>query len=459
MLDEKIGSFFNACSLAVIGATANQDKLGYHILHNILGGGYAGKVFAINQKGGSVMGLNCYESLDRLPETPELIIVIVPARFVVDIIHSAGKRGVKAAIIISGGFGETGNAELEAELADTAKHYEIRILGPNCQGLTYNPNHMCASWPLVSQNGKFAVVAHSGTVGAEIGIRAQREGLGISAIVSLGNKCDLNEIDFLDYFSEDPNVTAIGLYLEGVKDGKRFIDAIRKAALKKPIVVLKAGRTSEGRQAVASHTKSLAGSSEVFSGLCRQYGVINTKTIGEFYESLKGAAYIKPFHGKNVLVITSSGGSGALAADLLVEANLNMSGLSPETHRDLTENLPVNCIIKNPLDLTGDANAQRFEDALMIISKDKNIDTILVIFGDPFPGVGETIIRIKPKITQNLVLCYLGGGEIQENESRILHAAGIPVFPTPDSAVTAMKFLTEYGGYISKAGVSGKGEK
>lgn len=454
-MSSDLSCLFNGQSLAVIGATTHPEKLGYQVLKNIIEGGYRGKIYAVNQKGGTVMGLSCYKSLSEIKETPELIVVIVPNKLVPGVIRDAGARGVKAAIVISGGFGESGNNELEQELMEAAKQYNVRIQGPNCQGLTYKPNFLCASWPLVTEAGHISVIAQSGTVGAEVGIRAQQERLGVSAIVSLGNKCDVNELDFLEYFAQDPNTHAIGLYLEGITNGKRFIEMVKNITLHKPVVTLKAGRTAQGRNAVASHTKSLAGKSEVFDGLCKQYGIINAKNITEFYDLLKGFAHIKPSKGKKVLIVTSSGGSGALATDEISEAGLDLVKLAPQVESIVKGSLAAHCVVKNPVDLTGDATAEMYEDIVLKAAQDDNIDTLLVIFGDPYSGVGEAMCRVKDQIKQNLIICYLGGDEVQVQETYIMHKKGIPVFNSPESAVRVIKELAEYGEYLWKNGCQG----
>lgn len=449
-MSSNLDCIFSAESVAVIGATKNPEKLGFLVLQNIVEGGFRGRVYAVNQKGGIVLGLPCYKSLGEIEEVPDIIVVIVPNKSVPGVIKDAGERGVKGAIIISGGFGESGNIELEQELVELAKRYSMRIQGPNCQGLTYNPNHMCASWPLVSKEGHIAVIAQSGTIGAEMGIRAQKESIGVSAIVSLGNKCDVNEMDFISYFAEDDNTNVIGLYLEGVTDGDKFANIVKEVAVKKPLVVLKSGRTAQGRQAVASHTKSLAGSSDVFKGLCKQYGIINAQNVTELYDLLKGFAYLNAPKGENVVVVTSSGGSGALATDELSEAGLKLVKLSESVESNIIESLSEHCIVKNPVDLTGDATPLIYEEVVEKIANDENVDTILVVFGDPFPGAGQAMCRVKSKIRQTLVVCYLGGGDVQDRETRVMHEGGIPVFPTPESAVRVIKNLVDYSKYKSQ---------
>lgn len=439
-----ISSLFSAKSIAVIGASANPQKLGHLVLKNIIEGGFKGKIYPVNQKGGTVLGMSCYKSLKETGGVPDLIVVIVPNWAVPATLKEAGELGVRNAIIISGGFGEVGNNDLEEEIIDIAQQYSIRILGPNCQGLIYNPNSLCASWPLISANGGMAVISQSGTIGAEIGIRAQDEGLGVSGIVSLGNKTDINELDLIEFFANDPNTASIALYIEGLKDGKRFIDLARRMGSKKPLVILKPGRSEAGREAVASHTCSLSGKSEVFEGLCKQYGLLNAKSVTELYDLLKGLSCIQPAEMENVVIVTSSGGSGILAADECAEAGLNLVRLTSDTVKEIKEHVPEHCVIKNPIDLTGDATALMYENVISKAAKDPNVDTFLVIFGDPIPGVGEAMCRLKDQIKQKLIICFLGGGDVQVEETVVMHRSGIPVYPSPERAVNVIKRIVEH---------------
>lgn len=444
ILLSNINSLFNAKSVAILGASTNPKKLGHVIFKNIIEGGYSGKVYPVSKKGGHCLGYEIYTSLKEIKESPELLVVVVPSNQVVQAIEEAGECGVKAAIIISGGFRESNNEELEKSLLETAKKHLIRILGPNCQGLTYTPNDLCASWPIINKKGNIAIISQSGTVAAEIGLQAVKDGLGVSGIVSLGNKSDVGELDLIEFFNEDANTRSIALYIEGVSGGEGFIEVVKKTNPHKPVIILKPGRTKEAQKASMSHTKSIAGKSEVFDGLCKQYGFVNVKNVTELYDYSKGFSCLKKVGGKNVLIVTSSGGSGILATDECSEAGLNLMSLQQEIEEKIKAGLGQHCSVKNPIDLTGDATAAIYEQVVKDSAEDPNVDIILVIFGDPLEDVGNAMIRLDQKIKDKLVICFLGGGELQEIETHKMHGAGIPVFPSPERAVSFIKKLVEY---------------
>jgi acyl-CoA synthetase (NDP forming) len=441
MVPSSLENFFNCKSIAVVGASNTKGKIGYDVLNNIINAGFKGEIYPINLKAEEIMGLKCYKKLTDIDGNIDLMVLIVPSNSIPAIMEQAGQKGIRAGVIISGGFREAGNLELEQEVLNIARKHSIRLLGPNCQGLSYTPNKLCASWPLINTEGSMGVISQSGTVAAQIGIWAQEEGLGVSSIVSLGNKVDVNEIDLIDYYDSDNKTEVISLYIEGVGDGRKFIDTLKKCH--KPVVILKPGRTKEGRKAVVTHTDSIAGFSEVFEGICRQYGFINAHNIRELYDFSKAFAYMKRPSGNKVLIITSSGGSGALATDECIEAGLCMANLSAEVKQELKVNLPGHCVINNPFDLTGDANAPMYKYVIESVAKE-DIDIIYVIFGDPLPEVAEIIIDLKQKVRQELVICYLGGGDVQKRETLKMHKNGIPVFPTPERAAAVLKKLLNY---------------
>lgn len=434
-------SVFNARSVAVVGASANPEKTGHIILKNIIEGGFEGKIYPVNPKAGEILGLPCYPSVTAINDSVDVVIIVVPAKFVPDVMEEAGKKGVTGAVIISGGFGETGNIELEKQILDIAKKYGMRIIGPNCQGFNYTPNRLCASWPLVTKSGPIAVISQSGTVGAAIEMWAQAAEIGISCFVSLGNKVDVNEIDLIDVFKEDPNTKVISLYIEGVQNGARFMKSVRSAREKKPIVVLKPGTTPKGARAVQSHTRSIAGNDEIFDAVCRQVGITRAKSITELFDYSLALGFLGKPKGNRVLIITSSGGSGIIATDVAEQGGIDVVDLPAELLAELKGALPPQCVVANPLDLTGDATAERYRIAAGIAVRCDSIDSLLLIFGDPIPGASEVVGELKEKTGKQIIVAYLGGGDIEEEETIKLNRSGTPVFPTPERAVGALKVL------------------
>jgi acetyl coenzyme A synthetase (ADP forming)-like protein len=434
-------SFFNARSVAVVGASQSPEKTGHVILKNIKEGGFAGQIYPVNPRAGEILGLPAYASLSTIEGPVDIAVIVVPSRFVPDVMEEAGKKGVRGAVVISGGFGETGNHELERRTVEIARTHGIRVIGPNCQGFNYTPNRLCASWPLVRRSGPIAIISQSGTVGAALEMWAEEAEIGVSGFVALGNKADVTEPDLIDLFAADPNTRVIALYIEGVGDGKRFMESVRAARKSKPIAVLKPGTTQKGARAVHSHTRSIAGRDEIFDGVCRQLGMARAKSITELFDYSLALGFLARPKGNKLLIVTSSGGCGIIATDAAEIAGLDVADLPPQLASELKAALPPQCVVANPLDLTGDATADRYRTAAELVITDPSIDSILLIFGDPIPGASEVVSELKQKTDKQIVVAYLGGGQIEEEEKLKLHRNGTPVFPTPERAVAALEVM------------------
>lgn len=438
---EILDSVFNAKNVAVVGASNNPDKTGYQVLKNIIDGGYQGSIYPINPKADEILGLKCCIELRNVPEDIDLVVVIVPAKLVPDVMRQAAEKHAKGAVIISGGFREIGNVELEAEVMQIANDNDIAVIGPNCQGINYTPNNLCATWPLMTSKGTMAVIAQSGTIGATMGGWAEEDKIGFTSVVALGNKSGVGEIELLDYFTGDAATKVIALNIEGVKDGAQFIEGAKRALSRKPVVVLKPGRTAKGAEAAASHTKSIAGSDKVFDAVCKQIGLIRAEGIVEFYDYAKILGLLNKPAGNRLMIITSSGGSGILAADVAEDIGIRIEKLEPAIVDELRGILPNQCVLSNPLDLTGDATAKRYQDALEVAIKADNVDAYLVIFGDPIENASEAVKYIKSKTDKPVLAAFLGGGEVEKHEVPLMNAAGFPVFPTPERAIRALGAL------------------
>lgn len=430
-MSSDLWSFFHPSSVAVIGASESAGKLGHEILKNLIEGGFPGAVYPINPKSEQILGLTCFQNVKDIPDQVDLAVLIIPARMVPDAVRDCGEKGIKGVVVVSGGFSEAGaeGAKLQREVAAVAAEYGIRLVGPNCQGIN-NPYHpLCASWPLLTRKGRVAVISQSGTVGAAMMDWFSVEELGVSSFVSLGNRADVDEIDLIEYFEKDPNTSVIAAYIEGIKDAERFRSTIRN--LKKPLVVLKSGRTPRGKIAAESHTKSLAGADAIYSSLFRQHGICRADTIEEFYDYAKALAYQKPPEGNRILFITTSGGAAILATDAAEQEGFTVAPL-PEALADaLKDIIPPHAIRGNPLDLTGDANSKMFSK---VIQRAKPYyDTLGVIFGDPILDASEAVTP-----DSNELVIFLGGAEVERAEKIAMHQMGIPVFPTPERAIRAL---------------------
>jgi acetyltransferase len=415
----------------MIGASANPEKLSFQIFRNLRDAGFAGEIIPVNPKGETILGIPSLKSATEIPEGTDLAVVMIPAKLVPGAMLQLGERKVKAAIVITGGFAESGaeGAALQRELAENAAQCGIRVVGPNCQGVNYPDHGLCASWPLLTRRGDMAIVSQSGTVGAALIDWASQDRLGFSAFVSLGNRADVDEADLISFFADDPNTKVIALYIEGVKDAAKFLAAVK--ACRKPLVILKAGRTQQGRKAAESHTRSLAGRDEIYEAVFRQYRVHRAYTLEELYDYAKALAYVAAPQGNRVLIVTSSGGSAIIATDALEEAGFRLAPVPPELARQLREFLPSHCPIGNPIDLTGDATAAWYRRVLELA--DGHYDLVVTIFGDPIPGASEVI---RPGRCE--LVAYLGGADVEREERARMGEKKIAVFPTPERAVKAL---------------------
>ena len=428
---------FRPGRIAVIGASANPEKMGFQIFRNILDAGFPGEVVPVNPKGEVILGLPSVRSASEIPEGTDLAVVIIPAKLVPATMLQLGERKVRSAIVITGGFAESGEegAALQQELVQNASRCGIRVIGPNCQGVNYPYHGVCASWPLITRRGEIAIVSQSGTVGAALIDWASEDRIGFSAFVSMGNRSDVDEADLIAYFADDPNVKVVALYIEGVKDAGKFLSAVRKC--RKPIVIFKAGRTEQGRKAAESHTRSLAGKDEIYDAVFRQFGVHRASTLEELYDFSKALAYLPPPAGPNMLIVTSSGGSAIIATDVAEEEGFRVSSLPPELAARLREILPAHCIVGNPLDLTGDTDAERYRK--VFAAAEGRYDVVMTIFGDPIPGASDVI---RPGECD--LVSYLGGADVEREERGKMHEKKIAVFPTPERAVKALSCYARF---------------
>ena len=424
---------FRPRSVAVIGASTAPGKLGHDILANLKNGGFAGPLYPVNPKADEILGLKVYKSITETPAPPDLAVVVIPARLVPGTLEQAAAKGVKAAVVITGGFAEAGEdgQRLQDELAQVVRKTGIRVIGPNCQGVNLPHHQMCASWPLITTKGKIAFASQSGTVGAAFLDLAAAEKLGVSAFVSLGNRVDVDEAEVISYFNTDPHTQVIALYLEGVKRPSYFLDALQETG--KPVVILKAGRTSRGSRAAESHTKSLAGTDAIYDALFDKYKVYRADTLEELFDFAKALAYLPRPRGPRLMITTSSGGAAILAIDEAEKNGLETPDPSPSLTKNLRQMVPAHCPVGNPVDLTGDVMADPSLYKKVMDEARQEFDTQVVIFGDPIPGACQ---QVTPGASELVI--FLGGAEVEREEREKFYTAGIPVFPTPERGIKAL---------------------
>lgn len=446
--------FFEPSSVAVVGASADPNKIGHAILRNMVEAGYAGKLFAVNPRIPEVLGIKTYSSVEELPEPIDLAIVVLPAELVLSVIRECSRKKVKAAVIISGGFREVGEKgkELEKALLKTVRETGMRVIGPNCQGINNPRLGLRATFGgLAKSPGPIGMISQSGTLGAAIQCWADREGVGISKCVNLGNNIDVNETDLLQYLKDDKDTKVIVLYIEGVADGRSFINVASEVSRIKPVVALKGGTTKASLKAVASHTSSLAGNMEIFEAAFRKAGIMRANSLEELYDVAKAFAFLPLPEGPGVLIIESTGGAGILASDMCEKLGLKLPEPDENARNKLKQVLSGFCTFSNPFDLASEAfTPDRFKLVIEENMRNDAFHAFITIFGDPIPDAAEQIRKVVQKTTKPVLVSYLGGGEVESREAARMQALGIPVFPTPDRAVVALSCLVKYSEYLRR---------
>lgn len=452
-----ISPFFSPKGVGIVGVSRDPGKLGYGLARNLINSGYSGAIHFINPKGGELFGREIHVSLQGVPDPIDLAVLLVPPPAVPAAIKDAGERGIKAAIIATGGFRETGQegAALENECLELAKSYGIRLVGPNCIGLvnTHLPLDTTFLQPPGPPAGEIAFVSHSGAICAAVIDWIRGEGIGLSHLISLGNQADVNEADVLPILAEDKNTRVITLYLEGVKDGRYFIESASKTALAKPVLALKVGRFESGRKAAASHTGALAGAETAFDAAFRSAGVIRAENTEELFQWARTLAWCPLPAGNRVAVLTNAGGPGVTAADALEQNGMKLAELSESSLAALKEFLPAAASLHNPVDMLASANEIHYQRSLQVLLEDPNVDAVLVISPPPPPTTTGTIVKYMIPLIQShnkpVVFALMGNAQIAEGVS-LLRAAQIPDYRFPETAASALGALVRYAEWRRK---------
>ncbi len=448
-----INTFFDPKTIAVVGVSSTEEEGPGRIIFKNLSSGFPGKVYAVNPRAAQIEGARCYPSVGEIPGPVDLCVIATPAAVVPQILEDCGRKGTRNAIIVSGGFGEVGNTDLEARLEEASVKHGIRIIGPNCLGI-YDSHSKINAFFLpsyrirVPKPGNVAFISQSGAVAGGGLDWAAAENIGISKIVSYGNKLDVGECEMLEYLERDDRTKVIMVYLEGLKDGRRFVRIARRVSRKKPIIVLKVGNTSRGAAAVKSHTGSLAGDSKVYAGAFAQAGIVQARTLEELFDFAKAFSLQQPGAGPRVQVITSGGGFGVMGTDAIEENALVMAEMGEERRAALRAQLPAHCVIVNPLDVTGDSDAERYKLATDAAIDDPAVDAILLIFLFQLPKLSTEVVKIMAladRRTDKPIVAVAIGSEFTHLHRVTMEAEGIPVYDTPERAVRAMKALVDAG--------------
>lgn len=475
---KQMHAFFNPSSVAVVGASRKMNKAGHVIFKNFAEnkrrGVFKGEIYPVNPYEDSVLGYESYPSVTEVPGELELVVIVVPAKHVVDVMKDAASKKVKVAVIITAGFSEIGNDELENQIKATAKEAGIRVLGPNCLGVydsrtgvdmlflpetrvlttgdvvVATPRPMFGDVAIVTQSGAFGVAALDYLAGKQ---------MGVSKFVSFGNKCDVNEAEMLHYLLYDKETEVILLYVEDIRSGREFIEVAERVTKKKPIVALKCGRTKAGARAAASHTGAMAGSDQIYDAAFAQTGILRASDMEEFFDIGKALSMQPPAAGKNVGIITDAGGPGIMTVDECEIKGLSVKRFSEETIQRFEKlkkegKIPRFATNLNPVDLTGSVTSEMFEISTEILFEDREIDGIILLGLHHTPALQEDFIdrvaKVASKYEKPIVACDIGETEMALHTRYRFDKLGIPACFSPEDAARSMNALMRYGIYLKK---------
>lgn len=463
--DETVGGYanldpiFSPRSVAIIGASDKPGKVGHAIMLNYLDVGFGGKLYPINTNGAAeIMGRRAYRSVLEVKEPIEMAVISVPAPAVPAVMDECGRAGVKGIVLVSGGFAEIGRNDLEAQVVDISRKYKIPTVGPNCLGVmdmrSRNDTLFLPTFKIDRPKiGGVSFVSQSGSVGSTTLDLISSEGFGLSRFISYGNAAVVDETDILNYLAHDRNTKVIVFYIEGVKRGRKFIEAARTATRLKPVIIIKGGSTEAGANAAHSHTAALAGSYASYDAVFRQFGFVRAQDPEDLLYFAKIFDTQPLTSGNRVAVITNGGGHGVLAADALYKNGLVIPELSKDTKDGLRKAMPITVNIRLPLDIGGDADNKRFGDALDLVGKDNNVDAIMAIALFQTPGaddkVADTIINYSIRREKPIVAVSIGSSYTKAHTA-VMENSGVPVYDSTTAAARSLAALVEYAKYRAR---------
>jgi acetyltransferase len=468
---DRLDAIFSPQSLTVVGASTTPGKVGHDIFVNILKGGFTGTLYPVNPRARSVASVRAYPSIADIPDPIDLAMIILPPLLAFDAVEDAIEKGIKGIVIVSAGFREVGveGLEIENKIVARCKDAGVRLVGPNCLGVI-NPNpavRLNASFSArMPESGNVSFISQSGALCTAVLDFAADRDFGFSKFISIGNKADVDELDLLRYFHADENTEVIMIYLEELRRGSEFIEAVKEITSgdnPKPVLVIKSGRTSAGAQAAASHTGALAGTEAVYDAIFTQSGMIRVDTIDELFdfatafayknESALGKMRRKIPTGKRVAIVTNAGGPGIVATDVTISSGLRLAGFHEETIEALASHLPSAANINNPVDVIGDAAPDRYENALTAVIRDENVDGALVILTPQSMtnvlATAEAIVRIASRSQKPVMCCFMGIIDVSSGV-KYLQENGIPVYRFPENAAKAFGALYRYSNWLNR---------
>ena len=440
--------FFSPKAIAVFGASELPDAVGGRVFNNLHNAGFTGPIYAINPKYKELNKQPCYSSIVDITEPVDLAVIATPAKTVPAIIHECGEHGVRAVIIISAGFNEGHGAALKKSVLEAALQYKMRILGPNCLGLIRPVTGINATFSKnTAKPGQLALVSQSGALCTSILDWAVARDVGFSTIVSLGEAADIDFGDVLDYLAQDPQTSSILLYVEGVRDARSFMSGLRVAARMKPVVVIKAGRHAEGTRAAVTHTGAMVGADDVFDAALQRAGVVRAMTIEQMFAAAELLATPNRVGGNQLAIITNGGGLGVMATDRAIDLGVSIASLSENTITKLNESLPAQWSHDNPIDVLGDATAERYQAAINTCLLDPAVDGALVMLSPQAMtdtvACAQAVIDARKSNSKPVFACWMGAKQVEEANS-LFSQHHLPSFPNPESSVEAFAYMASY---------------
>lgn len=447
--------FFSPKSVAVVGASREKGKVGRALLDNIVRFGFKGKVFSVNPKLRKIDGYKVHSRISEIPQEIDLAIIAIPAKAVPSAVEECGKKRVRGVVVVSAGFKESGQEgiKLEKEITETALKYGMRLWGPNCLGFIDTYSSLNASFAEgMPQRGHIAVMSQSGALCTAILDWAKGQGLGFSKFASLGNKADISEVDLLQAWRDDPNTKVILSYLEDIRDGSKFLKVAEEVSRKKPIVIIKSGGTAAGARAASSHTGSLAGSEEAYEAAFRRCGVLRANSLEELFDLGLAFNSQPPPKGGRVAIVTNAGGPGIMASDACERTGLTLASLERKTIDFLKSYLPPAANFYNPIDILGDAKAERYRPALEAVLKDRNVDAVLVLLTpQAMTEIEETAQAISNLngFNKPILASFMGEAQVKKG-IQVLMEHGVPNYLSPERAAAALLGMVKRGEWLKR---------
>lgn len=440
-------------SVAIVGATDVRGKVGEAVTRNALTSGYHGRIYLINPNRDTIFGRKSYPSIKDIDEKIDLVEVIVPAERVIEVIDEAARKGAKGAIVVSAGFAEVGNKNLQDELVKVGRENNVRIIGPNCFGIINTEINLDLTFTFTrALKGSISFISQSGAMCCGVLDYASQQEVGFSKFINLGNKCDVDEADILAYLMKDQQTNVIAMYIEEVKEGRKLIEVARLVTKKKPVVAIKSGVSEAGSRAAMSHTGSMAGSDEVIRGAFKQARIIRVDDVEELLDIVVAFSYQLVMKGRNVAIVSNAGGLGVMVADWCSKFGLNIPAFSKELKEKLYTYLPRIASCNNPVDMTGSADYDYYSKVLEVISNEESIDGIICIYVSQgivtSDGPARAVVEISKKSKKPILAFWMGGVSIIEG-LRILKEGKIPSYSSPARVARVMSALSDYGRYIS----------